>query len=527
MDATVLDRSIPELAGLVTRGEVSAEEVTKACLDRITRRDGALGAFLTVQAEEALQAARAVDQKRARGEALGPLAGVPIGIKDALCTRDAPTTAGSRILLRPSSTGEATPDPRRGFRPPYDATVVARLREADAVLVGKTNMDEFAMGSSNENSAFFPAKNPWDPSRIPGGSSGGSAVAVAAGLALGALGSDTGGSIRQPAALTGTVGIKPTYGRVSRYGLIAFASSLDQVGPFAADVRSAARLLGVIAGRDPHDQTSLGAPVAAYEEACGRDVRGMRIGVPEEYFAKGFGAKGAEGDPMPQASTGIQPAVEKSVREALAGLASLGCELRPVRLPHTRYAVATYYVLATAEASSNLSRYDGVRFGARAEGAESLGALYAKTRGEGFGREVARRIVLGTYVLSSGYYDAYYLRAQRVRTLIRRDFEEAFREVDVIAAPVSPTVAFPLGERVDDPLAMYLADIYTLPASLAGVPALSVPCAPTPAENGVPSLPVGLQLVGPPLEEARLCALAAAWEGISPARGLRPKVSEA
>ncbi|MDI3283399.1 Asp-tRNA(Asn)/Glu-tRNA(Gln) amidotransferase subunit GatA [Polyangium sp. 15x6] len=510
MDATVLDRSIPELAGLVTRGEVSAEEVTKACLDRITQRDGALGAFLTVQAEEALQAARAVDQKRARGEALGPLAGVPIGIKDALCTRDAPTTAGSRILLRPPSKGEATPDPRRGFRPPYDATVVARLREADAVLVGKTNMDEFAMGSSNENSAFFPAKNPWDPSRTPGGSSGGSAVAVAAGLALGALGSDTGGSIRQPAALTGTVGIKPTYGRVSRYGLIAFASSLDQVGPFAADVRSAARLLGVIAGRDPHDQTSLGAPVAAYEAACGRDVRGMRIGVPEEYLAEG-----------------IEPAVEKSVREALAGLASLGCELRPVRLPHTRYAVATYYVLATAEASSNLSRYDGVRFGARAEGAESLGALYAKTRGEGFGREVARRIILGTYVLSAGYYDAYYLRAQRVRTLIRRDFEEAFREVDAIAAPVSPTVAFPLGERVDDPLAMYLADIYTLPASLAGVPALSVPCAPTPAADGVPSLPVGLQLVGPPLEEARLCALAAAWEGISPARGLRPKVSEA
>jgi aspartyl-tRNA(Asn)/glutamyl-tRNA(Gln) amidotransferase subunit A len=519
-----LDRSIVEIADLVTRGEVKAEEIATACLERIGARDGRLGAFLTLQTDEALATARAIDAKRARGEALGPLAGVPVALKDALCTRDAPTTAGSRILTRAPQAGEAgwtmgatlgraelcpqTPalDPHRGFRPPYDATVVERLRRADALLVGKTNMDEFAMGSSNENSAFFPAKNPWDTARTPGGSSGGSAVAVAAGLTPGSLGSDTGGSIRQPAALTGTVGIKPTYGRVSRYGLVAFASSLDQIGPFASDVRGAARLLGVIAGRDGHDATSLAAPVEDYEAACGRDVRGYRIGVPEEYFAKG-----------------LDPEVEAGVRAAIAGLERLGCEVRPVHLPHTRYAVATYYVIATAEASSNLARFDGVRFGLRAP-AESLGALYARTRGEGFGREVKRRIVLGTYVLSAGYYDAYYLRAQRVRTLIRRDFEEAFQNVDVIAAPVSPTVAFRLGEKIDDPLAMYLADVYTLPASLAGVPALSVPAALTAPRDGQPALPVGLQLIGPPLGEARLCTVAHAWEQISPVRGVRPAV---
>lgn len=502
-NSSVCDRSIPELADSVTRGDVSAETVAIAYLDRIERRDAGLGAFLTVQREETLEAARAIDQKRARGETLGPLAGVPIAIKDALCTRDAPTTAGSRILLR---SNDAEASPQLGFRPPYDATVVARLRAADALLVGKTNMDEFAMGSSNENSAFFPARNPWDTSRTPGGSSGGSAVAVAAGMSLGALGSDTGGSIRQPAALTGTVGVKPTYGRVSRYGLIAFASSLDQVGPFASDVRGAARILRVIAGHDAHDQTSLAAPVSDYEAACSRDVRGLRIGVPEEYFGEG-----------------LAPEVEARVREALKGLESLGCTMHPVHLPHTKYAVATYYVIATAEASSNLARYDGLRFGARAADATNLETLYARTRGANFGREVARRIVLGTFVLSTGYYDAYYLRAQRARTLLRRDFEEAFRHVDVIATPVSPTVAFPLGERVDDPLAMYLADVYTLPASLAGVPAISVPCEPAAPTANAPSLPVGLQLIGPPLEEARLCAVAAAWERLSPARGLRPE----
>lgn len=500
------DRSLPALVEAIKHGEISAESVATAYLERIAKFDPQLGAFLTVQRNETLEAARAIDQKRARGETLGPLAGVPVAIKDALCTKDVPTTGGSRILLRSTGSASSTSNPADGFRPPYDATVVARLRAADALLIGKTNMDEFAMGSSNENSAFFPARNPWDTSRIPGGSSGGSAVAVSAGMSLGALGSDTGGSIRQPAGLTGTVGIKPTYGRVSRHGLLAFASSLDQVGPFAADVRSAARILGVIAGHDTHDQTSLLDPIEDYEAACDRDVRGLRIGVPEEYFGEGLAAE-----------------VEARVREALKALESQGCTLHPVRLPHTKYAVATYYVLATAEASSNLARYDGLRFGARTSSAPNLDTLYARTRGENFGREVARRIVLGTFVLSTGYYDAYYLRAQRVRTLLRRDFEEAFRDVDVIATPVSPTVAFPLGERVDDPLAMYLADVYTLPASLAGVPAISVPCEPTTATTKTPALPVGLQLMGRPLHEGSLCAVAAAWERLSSARGRRPK----
>ena len=506
-DAAILDWSIPDLARLVRSGDVSAEEVARLSLARIAQRNGRLGAFLTVQAESTLAAARDLDARRARGERLGALAGVPIGLKDALCVEGVPTTAGSKILTRAAKPGEADRDPERGFRPPYDATVVVRLRAAGALFPGKCNMDEFAMGSSTENSAFFPARNPWDPARSPGGSSGGSAVAVAAGMTPGSLGSDTGGSIRQPAAFTGTVGIKPTYGRVSRYGLIAFASSLDQVGPFAADVRSAATILSVIAGRDPHDATSLDAPVSAYEEACGRDVAGLRIGVPEEYFA-----------------AGTDPAVEASVRAAIQGLESQGCTVRPVSLPHTRAAVATYYVLATAECSSNLARFDGVRFGLRVDPKKDLKALYEATRGAGFGPEVKRRIMLGTYVLSAGYYDAYYLRAQRVRTLIRRDFDEAFRAVDVIATPVSPVVAFRLGERVDDPLAMYLADIDTLPASLAGLPALSVPCAPVLASGSAAPLPVGLQLIGPALSEARLCALAHVWEQISPARGLRPRL---
>ena len=506
MAEPLLDRSIPDLAALVARGAISAEEVARAALDRIAQQNGALSAFLTVQAEAALAAARAVDEKRARGEPLGPLAGVPVGLKDALCAEGAPATAGSRILTRRPRPGEPELDPARGWLPPYDATAVARLRAADAILPGKCNMDEFAMGSSNENSAFGPAKNPWDPARTPGGSSGGSAVAVAAGMTPGALGSDTGGSIRQPAALTGVVGVKPTYGRVSRYGLIAFASSLDQIGPFAADVRGAARLLEVISGHDPRDATSLDAPVGAYEAACGRDPRGLRVGVPEEYFA-----------------AGIEPGVEAAVRAAIDGLRGLGCEVRPVRLPHTRHAVAAYYIVATAEASSNLARFDGVRFGLRQEGEQGdLRGLYERTRGQGFGREVKRRILLGTYVLSAGYYDAYYLRAQKVRTVIRRDFEEAFREVDLLAAPVSPTTAFRLGDRVDDPLAMYLADVYTLPASLAGLPALSVPCGLAAPPGGGSALPVGLQLIGPALAEERLFTAAHAWEQISPARGARP-----
>jgi aspartyl-tRNA(Asn)/glutamyl-tRNA(Gln) amidotransferase subunit A len=496
---SILDRSIPDIARLVSQGEVSAVEVTRLSLERIESSNKRLGAFLTVQAERALDEARAVDARRARGERLGALAGVPIGIKDALCTRDAPTTAASKILTRAPRSGEPGSDPARGWCPPYDATVVARLRAAGAVLPGKCNMDELAMGSSTENSAFFPARNPWNIARTPGGSSGGSAVAVAAKMTAGALGSDTGGSIRQPAALTGVVGIKPTYGRVSRYGLVAFASSLDQVGPIAGDVRGAARLLEVIAGRDPHDATSVDLPVGDYEEACGRDIDGLRVGIPDEYFA-----------------AGLDPAVDITVRAAVRGLEGLGCEIFPIKLPHTRYAVATYYILATAEASSNLARFDGVRFGLRAPSDPSLSALYTATRTAGFGREVKRRILLGTYVLSAGYYEAYYLRAQRVRTLVRRDFDEAFDQVDVIAAPVSPMVAFKLGEKIDDPLAMYLADVYTLPASLAGVPAMSVPCGFAPPPEGGEPLPVGLQLIAPAFEEERLCAVGHAWERIAP-----------
>jgi len=468
--------SVVAVADRVKKGEVSAEAVATAALAAIDQKNAELNAFLTVARDEVLGQARAIDQKRARGEALGPLAGVPVALKDALATRGVRTTCASKILER--------------WIPPYDATVVERLRAADALLPGKTNMDEFAMGSSNESSAFGPVKNPNDTTRIPGGSSGGSAVAVAAAMTPAALGSDTGGSIRQPAALTGVVGVKPTYGRVSRFGLIAFASSLDQIGPFASDVRGAARVLAVIAGKDPRDMTSLDAPASDYEGACGASVRGLRIGVPEEYFA-----------------LGLDPEVEASVRAAIARLEADGCVVKKVHLAHTRHAVATYYVVATAEASSNLARFDGVRYGLRVAG-KDLRDMYGKTRDEGFGVEVKRRILLGTFVLSAGYYDAYYLKAQKVRTLIRRDFDDAFREVDAILCPTSPTPAFRLGEKTSDPLAMYLSDVYTLPASLAGLPAMSVPCAPTKA-----GLPVGLQIIAPALRETTLFSIASAWEG--------------
>jgi aspartyl-tRNA(Asn)/glutamyl-tRNA(Gln) amidotransferase subunit A len=491
----VLGLTIPQLADQVRNGAVTARQVTEAALSRIeATRD--LNALLYVARDAALAAADRVDQKRTRGEKLGKLAGVPIAIKDALCTVDAPTTCASKILTRVGSDNAGGTDPEHGFRAPYDATVVARLREADAVLVGKANMDEFAMGSSGENSAFGPARNPWDKARTAGGSSSGSAVAVAAGLALGSLGSDTGGSIRQPAALCGLVGVKPSYGRVSRYGLVAFASSLDQVGPFARDVKGAARLLEVIAGRDDRDSTSADLPVGAYEEACSRDVKGLRIGIPEEYFGEG-----------------LDPAIAESTRSAIAELEKAGCSVRPVSLPHTKYGIATYYIVATAEASSNLARFDGVRFGLRLEDAKSdLLSLYGKTRNAGFGAEVKRRILLGTYVLSAGYYDAYYKKAQRVRTLIKRDFDRAFEAVDAIAVPTSPTPAFRFGEKVDNPLAMYLADVFTLPASLAGIAGMSVPCAPTPASGAQPELPVGLQLLGPAFAEERLFSLAAEVE---------------
>ncbi|MBK8255883.1 MAG: Asp-tRNA(Asn)/Glu-tRNA(Gln) amidotransferase subunit GatA [Polyangiaceae bacterium] len=499
--AEILQRPVWQIADAIAKGQVSAVEVVKASLDNIERHR-ALGAFLTTQPERALHVAEHVDAARARGEALGTLAGVPIGLKDPICTKDVPTTAASKILTTARrSTTDPELDPERGFRPPYSATVTSKLEQAGAVVVGKCNMDEFAMGSSNENSAFFPAKNPWDPTRTPGGSSGGSAVAVAARLVPCSLGSDTGGSIRQPASLTGTVGVKPTYGRVSRYGLVAFASSLDQIGPFATDVRGAARVLKTIAGADAKDATSARVEVPDYEAACGKSIKGLKVGVPEEYF-----------------SEGIAPEVEKSIREALSTLQSLGCELRPIHLKTTRYAVATYYIVATAECSSNLARFDGVRFGFRAPGKGDLASLYSATRGAGFGAEVKRRIMLGTYVLSAGYYDAYYLHAQRVRTLFKRDFDAAFQEVDVIAAPASPTVAFKLGEKVNDPLAMYLADVYTLPASLAGIAALSVPCKPAPATVNHPELPIGLQLMGPAFSEEKLFSAAWAFEQTCPPR---------
>ena len=471
--------SVVDLAGQVQRGEVTASELVERALTPHGARV-VLAAFVALGPALARASAAAIDSRRRAGEPLGPLAGVPIAIKDALCTVDQPTTAGSAILR--GAKGE-------GYRPPYDATVVARLRAADAVLFGKTNMDEFAMGSSGENSAFGPTKNPHDPTRAPGGSSSGSAVAVAAGIPPGSLGSDTGGSVRQPAAFTGCVGLKPTYGRVSRYWLIAFASSLDQVGPFASDVRGAGLLLDVIAGADPKDETSAGVAKDDYVAACDGGVQGLTVGVPEEYFGEG-----------------LEPEVAAAVRGAIAELEARGARVAPIHLPHTAHAVATYYVVATAECSSNLARFDGVRYGERVE-APSLDALYGATRTRGFGAEVKRRIMLGTYVLSAGYYEAYYLRAQKVRTLIARDFAQAFASVDVIATPTAPTVAFPLGSRCDDPLSMYLADVYTLPASLAGLPAISLPCG-----SGAGGLPVGLQLIAPAFGEARLMTVAAQVE---------------
>ena len=467
---------VSALADKVQRGEIKAVEIAELTIARVARHDPSLHAFLATSPDALLAQARAVDDRRAAGKTLGALAGVPVALKDALCTRGMTTTSGSRIL--------------EGYVPPYDATVVTRLRAADALLPGKTNMDEFAMGSSTEHSAYGPSLNPWDVERSPGGSSGGSAVAVAARMTAAALGSDTGGSIRQPAAFTGTVGMKPTYGRVSRYGLIAFASSLDQVGPFANDVRGAARVLEVIAGRDPRDATSLDAPVDRYESACDASPRGLRVGVPEEYFGEG-----------------LDPEVEQSVRGAIRALEGEGCSVRKVSLPHTRHAIATYYVIAAAEASSNLARFDGVRYGLRVEHGKDLKRMYGDTRDAGFGREVKRRVLLGTFVLSAGYYDAYYLKAEKVRALLRRDFERAFADVDAIVCPTAPSVAFKLGEKMSDPLAMYRSDVFTLPASLAGLPAMSVPSAP-----GKAGLPIGTQILTPWLKETALFTLGAALE---------------
>src|SRR4029077_5996009 len=421
--------------------------------ERIQKEDSAIGAFLTLTKERAMEQADRIDRMAAEGKPLPPLGGVPVAIKDVMCTRGVRTTAGSKILSN--------------FIPPYDSTAVARLEAAGAVIVGKANCDEFAMGSSNENSAYGPVRNPRDTSRVPGGSSGGSAAAVAAGTAVATLGFGTGGSIPQPASFCGVVGLMPTYGRVSRYGLIAFASSLDHIGPLTKTVKDAAILLRVIAGHDPLDSTSANLPVPDYEADLAKPVRGLKIGIPKEYFGEGLDAE-----------------VRAAVEVGIAKLRDAGCEIVPISMPHTAYAIPTYYVIATAEASANLARFDGVRYGYRSKNAHTLSEMYRKSRDEGFGAEVKRRIMLGTYALSSGYYDAYYLKAQRVRTLLTRDFEEAFQKVDAIVTPTAPTPAFKIGEKSDDPLSMYLADIYTVTADLAGVPGISVPCGNT--HSGLP-----------------------------------------
>jgi len=469
--------SLAEARAAVVEGRVSAAALAEEHYERIAKVDPEIHSFLALTRERAMMQAEKVDAAVKAGDPVGVLAGVPVGIKDVLTVKGVVTTAGSKIL--------------EGYRPPYDATVVARLEAAGAVVLGKLNCDEFAMGSSNENSAYGPVRNPRALDRVPGGSSGGSAAAVAAGLCVASLGTDTGGSIRQPAAFCGVVGVLPTYGRVSRYGLIAFASSLDRVGPFARSVEDAATMLEVLAGADEMDATSSHEAVGSYVAETKKDVAGLRIGVPEEYFGEGLNAE-------------IRAAIEK----ALDGLRAAGCSIHKVSLPHTKYAVPTYYVIATAEASSNLSRFDGVRFGLRSEDAGTLAAMFRNTRDEGFGAEVNRRILLGTYVLSAGYYDAYYRKAQQVRALLTRDFVQAFETVDAIVAPVTPTAAFKLGEKTDDPLQMYLEDIYSVAASLAGICGMSVPCGET-AEG----LPIGVQVLGKHFDEATMLRVGAAVEG--------------
>jgi aspartyl-tRNA(Asn)/glutamyl-tRNA(Gln) amidotransferase subunit A len=468
--------TLAEARAGVVEGRRSAVALAAEHYERIAAVDPEIHSFLALTEERAMAQAARVDAAAKAGEELGPLAGVPVGIKDVLCVRGVETTAGSKIL--------------EGYKPPYDATVVTRLEAAGAVVLGKLNCDEFAMGSSNENSAYGPVRNPRALDRVPGGSSGGSAASVAAGMCVASLGTDTGGSIRQPAAFCGVVGVLPTYGRVSRYGLIAFASSLDRVGPFARSVADAATMLEVLAGPDAMDSTSSHEPVGGYVAETARDVAGLRIGVPEEYFGEG-----------------LDPEIRAAIEKALDGLRAAGCSVHKVSLPHTKYAVPTYYVIATAEASSNLSRFDGVRFGLRSEDAGTLSAMFRNTRDEGFGAEVKRRILLGTYVLSAGYYDAYYRKAQQVRALLTRDFVEAFAKVDAIVAPVTPTAAFKLGEKTDDPLKMYLEDIYSVAASLAGICGMSVPCGETST-----GLPIGVQVLGKHFDEATMLRVGAAIE---------------
>ena len=477
--------NIADLQSLLRRREISPREVLDVLRARIEDVDGEIDAYLSTDFEAAAKQAEKADVDLLLG-------GVPIAIKDIISVAGQPCTCASKIL--------------QGYRAPYDATVIRKLRAAGAIPFGKTNMDEFAMGSSTENSGFKLTRNPWDLSRVPGGSSGGSAAAVAADEAFAGLGTDTGGSIRQPASLSGVVGLKPTYGRVSRFGLVAFASSLDQVGPLTKTVRDAALIMSAIAGHDPQDSTCLNAPVPDYTAALGRDLRGIRLGLPKEYMIKG-----------------IDPQVKSAIDAAIAQLETLGAEIVDVSLPQTDYAIAVYYILATAEASANLARFDGVRYGHRAENPKDLLDHYGRTREEGFGPEVKRRIILGTYVLSSGYYDAYYLRAQKVRELIRQDFAKAFKKVDALVSPTSPVPAFKLGERTDDPLQMYLADIFTSPANLAGICGISVPCGL--AEIDGHRLPIGLQLLGKALDEARILQIAHAYEQSTDWHKARPPMA--
>jgi len=469
-------KTLAALRAEIAEGRTKAADLAANYYARIAQVNPRLNVYLSLTKERALAQAAHIDDLAAKGDPLPPLAGIPVGIKDVLVMKGAPSTAGSKIL--------------EGYRPPYDATAVAKLEAAGAVLLGKLNCDEFAMGSSNENSAYGPVHNPVDTERVPGGSSGGSAAAVAANMAVATLGSDTGGSIRQPASFCGVVGVLPTYGRVSRYGLIAFASSLDRVGPFATNVRDAATMLGVIAGKDANDATCSDRPVGDYVGALAKPVAGLRIGVPAEYFGEG-----------------LDPEIRAAIERALDGLRAAGCEIKQVSLPHTKYAIPTYYVIATAEASANLSRFDGVRYGLRAGGVKTLSAMFRETRDQGFGAEVKRRILLGTYALSAGYYDAYYRKAQQVRTLLTRDFLAAFAQVDAIVAPITPTPPWKLGEKTADPLQMYLEDIYSVAASLAGICGMSVPCGETKA-----GLPIGVQIMGPHFNEETMLRVGLAIE---------------
>jgi aspartyl-tRNA(Asn)/glutamyl-tRNA(Gln) amidotransferase subunit A len=479
--------TIHELRGKLRRGECSARDVMQAVLDRIRAVDGKLHAFIYLDEADALKQAEAIDQSGAARDGK-LLAGIPIAIKDVINVEGQPCRCASKIL--------------EGYISTYDATVIKKLKAEGAIVFGRANMDEFAMGSSTENSAFGATRNPWDLTRIPGGSSGGSAAAVSADECIAALGSDTGGSIRQPAALCSNVGFKPTYGRVSRYGLVAFASSLDQIGSFTKDVEDAALMLRVISGHDPMDSTSVNRPVPDYTQALGKGVKGLRLGLPKEYFIEGMDKE-----------------VEAAVRAAVDKLAALGAEIVEISLPHSEYAVAVYYIIATAEASANLARFDGMRYGLRVAG-EDVIDTYAKTRGAGFGAEVKRRIILGTYALSSGYYDAYYLRAQKVRTLMKQDFDEAFRKCDAILTPTSPTAAFKFGEKTEDPLQMYLSDVFTIPCNLAGICGVSIPCGFTKQ----PKLPIGLQILGPTFGEEVVLQVAHAYEQATPWHKERAKI---